>query len=268
MSRMLRVAAAAALVAVGPLVGTLASPAAAADNLGTITVSPTSGTVQDPLELTTSRGCPAGATMSKSRIVGPGFPKIGQNMSGLALGFTSATKPFKVTTEYTIKDIGALAYPPVTFAGAYRLEIVCWDPTKGEVGAFATTITFTNPFEWTATAPTVPVKVGPTAATAPPASKPGSSSKPGTTGSSAKPGASTTPAPGSTDASATDSATDPNLDNTATANAVAAEPASSSSSSLLPLVGGVALGAVAVGGGMTLLQRRQAATPGGRREKH
>ena len=238
------------------LSGVLAPAAQASTTLGPVTVSPSSGTVDDVLTLRTSRGCPAAAKMSKSRILGPGFPVHGQNMSGAAPGFTSATKPFDVEAGFTLKDVSALAYPPVTYKGAYQVQVICINNNGEDIGHFASTITFSNVLQWAATAPSKPVNPGPTATlpTLSPAPASSTASKP-------------SPSSASSDASATTSqnaAASPNApspSDTGSADTVAADAAgSTSSTSWLPVALGVLAGAGVAVGAMVLLQRRQAST--------
>jgi hypothetical protein len=256
MRHTVRLAAVALIVAGASTLG-LGSVSAKAATIGPITISPSSGSVEDTLALKTSRGCPASADASKSRIIGPGFNKFGQNLSGVAPGNTSKTKPFEVQSAYTLKDTASLAYPPVTYKGTYRVEVVCMSSAQGEVGTFATTITFVDAVHWKVTSPTATVKPGPTvsvpAATQSPSSA-ASSSTPATSASgsgTASPSAS----PSATGSDATGSSTDPTTgaDGTVTASSSDA----SSTPSWLPLVGGVVLGGAVVGGAMVLLQRRQ-----------
>jgi hypothetical protein len=258
MRHSLRIAAVALLVAGASTLG-LGAASAKAATIGPITISPSSGSVEDTLALKTSRGCPASADASKSRIVGPGFSKFGQNLSGVAPGNTSKTKPFEVQSAYTLKDTASLAYPPVTYKGTYRVEVVCMSSSRGEVGTFATTITFVDAVHWKVTSPTATVKPGPTvsvpAATQSPSSV-ASSPKPATATSAsgsgtASPSASSSATGSDGSATSTDSTT--GTDGTVTASSSDA----SSTPSWLPLVGGVVLGGAVVGGAMVLLQRRQ-----------
>jgi hypothetical protein len=237
------------------LSGVLAPAARASTTLGPVTVSPSSGTVDDSLTLRTSRGCPAAAKMSKSRISGPGFPVHGQNMSGAAPGFTSATKPFDVEAGFTLKDVSALAYPPVTYKGTYRVEVICINNNGEDIGHFASTITFSNVLQWAATTPSKPVKPGPTASlpSLSPTPAPSSTS---TTSPSATPSGSA-----STSQNAAVSPNAPSPSDTGSADTVAADAAASTSStSWLPIAIGVLAGAGVAVGAMALLQRRQAST--------
>jgi hypothetical protein len=191
--------------------------------------------------------------MSKSRILGPGFPVHGQNMSGVAPGFTSVTKPFDVEAGFTLKDVSALAYPPVTYKGTYRVEVICLNSNGIDVGTFASTITFSNVLQWSATNPSKPVNPGPTA-TLPTLSPTSSSGAP----SAAAPSPTTSGSSSASNSAALTSGSATPSD-TSSAAVVAAEPASSSSStSWLPVVIGVLAGAGVAVGGMALLQRRQA----------
>jgi hypothetical protein len=257
MRHVMRFAAVALLVGGASTIGAAAASAQAA-TLGPVTISPSSGSVEDTLALTTSRGCPASADASKSRIVGPGFSKFGQNLSGVAPGNTSKTKPFEVESAYTLRDTASLAYPPVTYKGTYRVEVVCMSSSKGEVGKFATTITFVDAVHWKVTSPSATVKPGPTASVPAATQSPSaaSTSKPATsTSASASAASSSSASPSGTAAGGSSSSSDPT---SAVDGELAASAADSSSApSWLPLVGGVLLGGVVVGGAMVLLQRRQ-----------
>jgi hypothetical protein len=259
MRRTVRALCLALLVGGTALLGASASPAQAASN-GPVTVTPSAGSVEDTIALRTSGGCPASASWSKSRIVGPGFPKRGQNLSGVAPGNTSRTKPFEVESAYTLRDTASLAYPPVTYGGTYRLEVVCVSPSKGEVGVFATTITFTDAVHWKATSPSAVVKPGPTA-TVPPITSSASSAP--DTSTSPAPGASTSAAASESDSAAPSTTTSPDPSGTTSDSSSTGDVSASGSDSgsstptWLPLVAGVVLGGVAVGGASVLLQRRQ-----------
>ena len=265
MHRIVRVVGASALVAGASLFGLAAANAQAA-TLGPVTITPSAGSVEDTLSLTTSRGCPASASSSKARILGPGFPKFGQNLSGVALGNTSKTKPFAVDSTYTLRDTAALTYPPVTFKGTYRVEVVCISPSKGEVGSFATTLTFVDAVHWKATSATAPVKVGPTASVPPIGQSP---SPAGASTTAASPSPSTSSSASSSAGSSSGAPSSSSTDATSGPDALGASAASadaSSTPSWLPLVGGVVLGGAVVGGSMVLMQRRQSA--GGARGSH
>lgn len=241
----------------------LLTPAHAGATLGTVTVAPRSGTVDDALSLVTARGCPAGATMSKSRIIGPGFPVRGQNMSGVALGFTSTKKAFKVDAGLTLKDVAALVYPPVTYKGTYRVEVVCLTTNNDDLGHFSSTITFANALQWRATSATTSVKPGPTV------SLPSIRPTPAASGS-AKPTAkaSATGQPSSPPTAGdgrTPAADDPGAgdDPALGSSAVASSSGSSASVAVPALAAAVVGGAVGVGA-MAFAQRRR--QPKGRRE--
>jgi len=256
-----RLAAVAVLVAGLSTLG-LGAASAKAATIGPVTISPSAGSVEDTLALTTSRGCPASADASKSRIIGPGFSKFGQNLSGVAPGNTSKTKPFEVESAYTLRDTASLAYPPVTYKGTYRVEVVCVSSSKGEVGTFATTITFADAVHWKVTSPTATVRPGPTASVPAATQSPStSSSTPPGSSPSGSPAASSSATPSGTTGStaSSDPSSDPASDPVSGSDGdVAASSADASSTpSWLPLVGGVLLGGAVVGGAMVLLQRRQ-----------
>lgn len=252
------------LVAASVLAGASLLPSAQAGaTLGAVTVAPRAGTVDDALSLVTAGGCPNGATMSKSRIIGPGFPVRGQNMSGVALGFTSTKKAFKVDAGLTLKDVAALVYPPVTYKGTYRVEVVCLSTNNVDLGHFASTITFANALQWKATAASSAVKPGPTtrlpsiapttAAASPKPTAGARSSTPSTGAAASTPATSETP-----------STVDPGaVDGTDPAAVVASSPSSASSVAVPALAPAIVGGAVGVGA-MAFAQRRR--QPKGRRE--
>ena len=255
----------------------VAVPAAQADTLGTLRLQPTAGTVDDTLSLLTARGCPVGSDVSVARIFGPGFPVQGQNLTGVAPGFTSTRTAFAVESQYTLRDSAALSYPPVTFEGTYRVTVECRNSDKaGSLGNFEAKITFTNPLQWVMASSSAVVKPGPTtsmpaAPTSAPA-KPSSAAKPSTAAkpsAAAKPGApakpSGAPKPGGSKAPSPQTTASP--DAAAPGAAVAAAPTAAGSSSggsspLVPGLIGVIVGAI-LGCAATVAARRTS-SPGSR----
>lgn len=205
---------AASATVVGVVLGgiALAGPAAASDRLGGLVFEEPIGSVLEPLNVVTSRGCPAGSTGAQMVMVGPGFSERGQNISGILVGTLSLTAGFPMSSQYTLADTSGLAYPPVVYDGTYEIRVVCKKKTT-PIGYFSSTITFTSPKVWKPAPGSITPSTSPKPTPSPEASSPAGTTKPSPSGSSAKPTAK--PSSGDTAAPSnapSGSATDPTSD--------------------------------------------------------
>ncbi|NHC47230.1 Ig-like domain-containing protein, partial [Motilibacter aurantiacus] len=149
-------AGATALVAVAGVV--VAAPSASAADIGTLTVTPTSGNLETGgIAFRTSGGCPAPATNILVRVFGQGFPEAGlnyvANTSLTTYGSSSgSTAPFTVPAPRSLRDQGQLASPPVTnWAGTYEFLLVCRTALgAASLGDYRGRITFGENNTWTA----------------------------------------------------------------------------------------------------------------------
>jgi len=107
------------------------APAQAASS-GTLTFVPAVGTVDEAPTLRTSGPCPTSATATQAKIFGPGFSVLGQNMTAIAPGTMSKSHAFSVDSVYTLRDLAAIPYPPVTYKGTYTVVLICRQRTKPE----------------------------------------------------------------------------------------------------------------------------------------
>jgi putative cell wall-binding protein len=120
-----------AVVVLGASVALGALPAGAG-TLGTLTVNPSTGTGSTPLSVTTSGGCPSGATNVVGRITGGGFDDSpaagaqGRNVVGNTDAGVSQSGPFTVTLSDTLDAFAAQNDPRVTLAGnTFVITLTC-----------------------------------------------------------------------------------------------------------------------------------------------
>ncbi len=125
----LRVAACAAAILSSVALALMSAPAQAAD-LGTLTVTPTTGSVTtNPMftSVTTSSACPTGYGTNAVAKVGPlGGPYSLLNRIGSANNYAAA--PFTLTSNRSMAT--ALAHTPT--AGAYEIVVVCTGEILGD----------------------------------------------------------------------------------------------------------------------------------------
>ncbi|CAB4926901.1 MAG: hypothetical protein F2842_00075 [Actinobacteria bacterium] len=179
-------AACAVVVGVGVAGVAVAGPAAASDRLGGLTFEPPIGSVLEPLNVVTARGCPAGSNGAQMVMVGPGIADRGQNISGIMVGTLSLTAGFPMSSQYTLADTAGLAYPPVLYEGTYEIRVMCKKKSTS-VGYFSSTITFTSPKEWKPAPGGVVSSPSSSPTPSPGASTPAPTSKPSPSDSVAKP---------------------------------------------------------------------------------
>jgi hypothetical protein len=120
-------------------------------NLGTLTLTPATGTDASSISALPSGGCtPEGSDGYNVRVTGP------NNFSFLIVGTTDAgfdkTGPFPVFFGQTMKDASALQDPPVPLvAGTYTVTLNCIDTfTTESKGTYTGSLIFSSPTAYTA----------------------------------------------------------------------------------------------------------------------
>lgn len=134
-----------------------AAPASAAV-VGTVSVSPATGTDNTPATVNTSAACPAGNNII-GRIFGAGFPAAGQtvrNNSPISSYSVNAAGGLVVPLSDTFRAFGNLQSPPVVFAGKYDIVVSCIAPLAPgtSLGDFSGSIWFTSNTAYQSTDPT------------------------------------------------------------------------------------------------------------------
>jgi hypothetical protein len=261
-------------VALAVLCGVLGitAPAAAADQVGWLRVTPAAGTIDTAMDALTEKACPGG-THVVATVTGPGIPSTGD--IGNILGNTNidALPPTEsgqlyVPLQYTLRDWFGRNVPGAKPQGTYTVSVICRDAFRSTVtfGSFDAQVAIAanggyralgeaaKPFDTTRKTEELPGVVVPdsTASAAPapsasaagetPAASPtpsGAASAPATVPPTSEPQGSTTP----------DALAAP------TSPATSATPAEGSSSSWLPLAL-VGVGAVVLIGAFLVSRRR------------
>ena len=216
----------------------LSAPSFAAE-LGPLTISPKAGDIYSTLSMQTQGACPKGSNAVVARIYGPGFPLRGQNVTAVAPGNMSLKHGFTVLSEFTMKDLAAIPYPPVVYNGNYTISVTCLDATGPTYGQYVGQIVFAADGTFTTKSG------GPLPATPKPGIKVSSPAPAASPAKTAKPSPAATPIASASpsmqpDASAAPSATPAALNNASgTSSGSAMNP-------LLPALGGLLVGALVV----------------------
>lgn len=141
-------AGAVALAAAGLAVVGAATAASAAD-IGTLSVSPTSGADDTPMSVSTSGACPANATTIQVTIRGAGFPAAGFNIVGatsLSNVPTNGAGGYDIIVSDTLRNYAAQQTPPATLSGDYTITAVCRTAlSSASLGDFPGVVRFTSP---------------------------------------------------------------------------------------------------------------------------
>nr|BFE50343.1 Ig-like domain-containing protein [Saccharothrix mutabilis subsp. capreolus] len=142
------VLAAAAATTLGTAGAALAAPPAG--NLGTLSISKTSGTDVEAPSYTTSAGCAADSDGYNLFVYGPGGFENGLiGTTPTDVGF-STSGPITVVQGLSFRDI-AVDNSTTVQPGVYTIAVNCVDLFSGEVkGTFTRTVTFTSATQWTA----------------------------------------------------------------------------------------------------------------------
>ena len=140
---------------------------AAAD--GGLTLTPARGSDSDPMQVTTSAGCPLPATNVLATMYGAGFGPAGVNVVGNTAAGVSATGRFTVPLVRTLSDLASSHQPRVTLHGTYTIVLTCRTPfNRASYASYLTSIRFTSPHAYVPTTQRAAVPKGPRAS-APPA---------------------------------------------------------------------------------------------------
>ncbi|MBB5869913.1 hypothetical protein F4553_003292 [Allocatelliglobosispora scoriae] len=133
-----------------------AAPASAAV-VGTLTVTPATGTDNTPATVNTSAACPAGTNII-GRITGAGFTtaQTVRNNSPISSYSVNAAGGLVVPLADTFRAFGNLQSPPVVFAGKYDIVISCIAPLAPgtSLGDFVGSVWFTSNTAYQSTDPT------------------------------------------------------------------------------------------------------------------
>ncbi|QXE34689.1 Ig-like domain-containing protein [Streptomyces sp. GMY02] len=136
---------AAATVTLGA--GLIAAPAAQAAEIGTLAITPATGTDETGMGFTTSGACPDTATYVIASVKGSGFPADGQNVVGNAPIETYNTTPeggMVIPLTSTMRDYANIAGFS-TLQGKYTFTVTCRTAFNGtSLGDFTGSVWFTS----------------------------------------------------------------------------------------------------------------------------
>lgn len=136
-----------AVAALGLL--TLAGPAAAADRIGGLLVTPGESADTATIQLRTSAGCPAQADAYYATAKGHGFPAKGQVIAPNGDAGLSHDGPFVVHVAQTLRDFAA--DNNAELSGRYELSVLCIDSfSQRSYGEFTAELEFASPTRYEA----------------------------------------------------------------------------------------------------------------------
>ena len=123
---------------------------ATASPVGTLTITPSTGTWQTGMVLNMSGPCPGGVHLF-AKVYGAGFPISGWNVvanSAQNVYPTNSNGGRTVALSNTMKAFAEAQSPPATLSGEYRFELICRDklgmggPTGEGFGEFVGSVVF------------------------------------------------------------------------------------------------------------------------------
>ena len=129
----------------GLAIGAVSSQAA---SVGTLTFTPSSGTDQTPLLVTTSGPCPGGTNLQVN-VTGAGFPAAGQNVTPnndqTIFPTDAVTGGYLVPFSDTMQSFASQQTPPATLSGDYNVSLICKAHLgSGTFGTFDGVVTFSQ----------------------------------------------------------------------------------------------------------------------------
>lgn len=147
MNRVLRLLCLGVATAVAAGAATLLAPAANAAQIGTLSISPSSGDQDTPVTFNTSGPCPGSATNIQVKITGSGISNDGNNNmvgnTSLSAFSGNAQGGKTIPATQTFKDLFQ-AYGVVSPSGTYTLTAVCRTAADGtSLGDFVGSVSFT-----------------------------------------------------------------------------------------------------------------------------
>ena len=130
-------------------IGALATPAAAVDNVGSLSFSPGTGTDTSPIWAVTSRPCPAQAKYLMTTMYGAGLPAEGATVTGSTKAGMSHTQ--RILAPFQDNLSGFAGQYGISYRGPYKVVLNCQDEFGVTVyGTFTGTLDFTDAHHYTA----------------------------------------------------------------------------------------------------------------------
>ena len=181
-------------------IGGFATPAAAVDNVGSLSFSPGTGTDTSPIWAVTSRPCPAQAKYLLTTMYGAGLPAEGATVTGSTKAGMSHTQ--RILAPFQDNLSGFAGQYGISYRGPYKVVLNCQDQFGVTVYAtFTGTLDFVDAHHYTAKGITLTYPSGdlpggrPVIATAAPAPAPAPTAAGGATPAPTAGGATPAPAP-------------------------------------------------------------------------